>query len=74
VNYRLGSNAKVSIDVLRGRRVVARYRAKTRRAGRIYRVSIAPSGGLVNRGRYSVRLKAVAGKRRAGGTLSADRL
>jgi hypothetical protein len=74
VNYRLGSNAKVSIDVLRGRRVVARYRAKTRRAGRIYRVSIAPSGGLVNRGRYSVRLKTVAGKRRAGGTLSADRL
>jgi hypothetical protein len=64
----------VSIDVLRGSRVVTHYSAKGRRAGRIYRVSIAPSGGLASRGRYNVRLRAVAGRRRAGGTLSADRL
>jgi len=60
--------------VLRGRTAVAHYRAKKRRAGRIYRVSFVPRGGLAPRGRYRVRLRVTAGHHHGGGTLSADRL
>jgi hypothetical protein len=74
VNYRLGSRGSIDLAVLRGRHVVAHYRAKKRRAGHIYRVSVAPVRELAQRGRYRVRLRVVSGKRRAGATLTADRL
>jgi beta-glucosidase len=74
LNYRLGSAGNVNVTVLHGRKVVARYRATKRRAGRIYRVSLRPRGALAARGVYTVRLKAVAGRHRAGTTLRAARL
>jgi hypothetical protein len=72
--YLLGSRARIDLTVLRGRRVVAHYRAKRRRAGTIYRVSLVPRGGLAKRSTYQVTLRAVSGRRRAAGSLSADRL
>jgi beta-glucosidase len=54
LDYRLGSRANVDVTVLHGRRVAAHYRARGRRAGRIYRVSVR---GLSARGRYTVRLR-----------------
>ena len=74
LNYRLGSGGNIDLAVLRGRRVVAHYRAKKRRAGRIYRVSVTAVRGLAPRGPYRVRLRAKSGKRHAAATLTADRL
>ena len=54
VSYRLGSARTARVTVLRGRRVVRRFKARSRRAGRTYRVSIAPRG--LPRATYRVRL------------------
>jgi hypothetical protein len=74
ISYRLGSGGSIDLAVLRGRHVLAHHRAKNRRAGRIYRVSVAPIRGLSPRGQYSVRLRVLSGKHRAGATLTAFRL
>jgi hypothetical protein len=54
VSYRLGSARTVRVDVLRGTRVVKRFKARSRRAGRTYRVKVAPR--RLTRATYRVRL------------------
>jgi beta-glucosidase len=56
IAYRLGSRARVRVVVLRGRRVVRRFRVRVRRGGRTYRFRV-PSRGLPP-GEYRVRLAA----------------
>ena len=52
--YRLGRARTARVTVLRGKRVVRRSKARARRAGRTYRVKIAPR--RLRRGTYRVRL------------------
>ena len=54
VSYRLGSARTARVTVLRGKRVVRRSRARSRRAGRTYRLRIAPR--RLKRATYRVRL------------------
>ncbi|HEX2084594.1 MAG TPA: M28 family peptidase [Solirubrobacteraceae bacterium] len=72
ISYRLSRQARVTIRVLRGRRVVRRLAAGTRAAGRYHRVRL-PARGL-GRGEYKIRLTAVAGNTRVVSTLGARRL
>ena len=53
-SYRLGARRTVRVSVLRGKRVVRRSRARSRRAGATFRQRIAPRG--LRRGTYTVRL------------------
>ena len=69
--YRLSRRARVSVTLLRGKRVVRRLRTRTRKAGaRRFRISGA---GLARRG-YTVRIVARAGKSRSVVRLAARRL
>ena len=69
--YRLSRRARVSVTLLRGKRVVRRLRTRTRKAGaRRFRISGA---GLARRG-YTVRIVAQAGKSRSVVRLAARRL
>ena len=68
--YRLSVPARVSVKVLRGSRVVKRFRAKNRAAARTYRLKV-PAGV---RGNYRVRLTAVSGSQRVTATLTARHL
>jgi hypothetical protein len=70
--YRLTSRARVTVTVLRGRRVVKRLATVTRAGGRTWRVSV-PARGL-RRGEYTVRLHAVSGEDQISATLAARRL
>jgi choice-of-anchor B domain-containing protein len=54
--YRLGANATVKVEVLRGRKVVKRFKTAARRAGRTYTVRL-PARGL-RRGDHRVRVTA----------------
>ena len=71
VAYRVNRRARVSLALLRGRRVVRRYRTRVRRDGRLYRVRV--NGRGLRRGAYRFRLTVRAGKRRARSTLFAVR-
>jgi hypothetical protein len=68
--YRLARRARVAIAVYRGKRVVKRFRARTRRAGHVYRVRIRAK----RRGDYRVRLTARAGRTRVKSTIVSRRL
>jgi hypothetical protein len=72
ISFRLTRSANVSVVVLRGRRVVARFRAGSRRAGRTYRLRFDSE----RRGRsdYRVRLTATRGSQRVVSTLTSRRL
>jgi beta-glucosidase len=72
IAYRLGARARVSVAVLRGRRVVKRYRTRARRAGRVYRLRLRSAG--LGRGDHRVRVTATAGGRRVRYTLTSRRL
>ena len=54
VSYRLGVRRTARVTVLRGKRVVRRSRAHSRRAGRTFRMKIRPRG--LRSGSYRVRL------------------
>jgi hypothetical protein len=71
-SYVLGRNARVSVRLLRGRRVVLRNRAGRRVAGPIHRVLLRSRG--LRRGEYRIRLTAVAGNTRVTSTLGARKL
>jgi hypothetical protein len=53
-SFRLGARRTARVTVLRGKRIVRRYRARSRRAGTTFRQRIAPRG--LRRGTYTVRL------------------
>ena len=72
IAYRLSREARVSITVFRGRKVVRRYKATTRAANRFHRLTLRPKG--MRRGEYRIRLTAVAGNTRVVSTLGARRL
>jgi acyl-homoserine-lactone acylase len=71
ISYRLRRAGRVSVTVRRGRRVVKRFRARTRSDGRARSLKL---GGGVPRGTYRVRIVARSGGRRATARLSAVRL
>jgi hypothetical protein len=72
VTFRVRSDARVVVEVLRGRRVVRRYTPAARRAGVRHRLPVAASG--LRRGEHRVRLTVAAGRERAVATLTARRL
>ena len=72
IAYRTGRRARVSVVVRRGRKVIRRYRARSRRAGRVHRLRL-PSRRL-RPGTYRVTVRAKAGRTRARATLSSSRL
>jgi hypothetical protein len=72
IAYRLSRAARVGLVVLRGKRVVRRFRTRAQAAGRTYRLTLRARG--LRRGRYAVRLTAVSGSRRVVATLHARRL
>ncbi len=73
IAFRLESDALARVDVLRGSRVVKRYRGQSRRAGITHRLRLASEA--LGRGDYAVRLTVVtADGRRAVARLTARRL
>ena len=56
VSYRLAAKSQVSIAVLRGKKVVRRYKTRTRSAGRTYKTKI--SGRRLPRGELRIVLTA----------------
>jgi hypothetical protein len=73
LSYRLGSARTARVTVLRGKRVVRRFKAHSRRAGRTYRQRIAPR--RLKRGTYRVRLTLTRrGTKTRRFTLAAQRL
>ncbi|HEX8103143.1 MAG TPA: hypothetical protein VF533_11045 [Solirubrobacteraceae bacterium] len=71
-SYRLAARGRVTVTVLRGSRVVKRYRTVERRAGRTFRFRL-PARGL-RRGDYTVRLLAQSGEDQVAATVTARRL
>jgi beta-glucosidase len=71
IGYRLSRDARVTITVLRGRKVVGRFAAKSRNAGRH---TVKLSSRKLKRGTYSVRVDAVAPDATMRSTLAAARL
>jgi len=72
ISYRLGEEAQVSVEVLRGSRVVRRYPTRTRPAARTVRLRLAQSAGRA--GDYRVRITVRSGGRTQTSTLTARRL
>ena len=72
ISFRLGRRARVGVAVLRGGRVVRRFRAATRGSGVTHRLRL-PSE-RVGRGPVTIRLTASAGGRRVTARLVARRL
>jgi hypothetical protein len=72
IAFRLGQRARVQVTVLRGRRVVRRFAARTYRADQGVRLRIGAAE--LRRGDHRVRLRAVAGSTRVTAVLVARRL
>jgi len=72
IAFNLTQRARVTVEVLRGRRVVKRFGPTAYRSGVTHRLRL-PSKGL-RRGDYKVRLTAVDGGRRTVATLTTRRL
>jgi hypothetical protein len=56
VSFRLARKGRAVVDVLRGRKVVRRVSARTRKGSRTYRLRVSPRG--LARGSYRIRLRA----------------
>ncbi|HEV2812904.1 MAG TPA: hypothetical protein VGW10_06585, partial [Solirubrobacteraceae bacterium] len=72
VAYRLGAEARVSVVVRRGKKVIRRVRARTRSAAVIHRLSLRPRG--LRRGTYRVTVTVVAAGRTTRSTLYSRKL
>jgi hypothetical protein len=72
VAFRVGREARVFAEVLRGGRVVRRFPPLTRRAGVTHRLRVASEG--LGRGDVRIRLTVTAGADRAVATLVSRRL
>ena len=72
ISFRLNEAARVRVDVLRGSRVVRRFRAANRTADRIFRLRFGARGRP--RGDYRFRLVAVRGAKRVRSVLTSRRL
>lgn len=72
IAYRLNQDARVAVQVTRGRRTVRRFAARSRRAGATHRLRLRATG--LRRGAYTVRLTARAGSVTVRRRLSATRL
>ena len=72
IAFQVGARARVTVTVLRGRRVVERFKTISRSAGRTHRLRLAPA--RLRRGDYRVRVQAVRGSRRVTAVLVARRL
>jgi hypothetical protein len=72
ISFRLATNARVAVAVLRGNRVVKRYAAATRRRNRTYRLRLAAE--RLRRAEYHVRLTVSVGGRTVVERLTARRL
>jgi hypothetical protein len=70
--YRIAARGKVTITVLRGRRVVKRFPTVERAAGRNFRFSLSARGLPV--GAYTVRLLAQSGEDQVSTVLISRRL
>jgi photosystem II stability/assembly factor-like uncharacterized protein len=72
IAYRLLNTAKVTVTVKRGKKVVKRFRTRTRRGDRTHRLRFAKKGAA--RGDYKVTLRAKRGKRTLTRTLTSRKL
>jgi hypothetical protein len=72
VSYRLRDGARVRLTVLRGKRVIKRYAARTRAAGRTFRVRFAAAGR--RRGDYRFKVTVGSGRGATTATLVSRRL
>ena len=72
IAFRLTRSARVGVEVLRGRRVVRRFRTRTRDAGITHRLRLASEG--LRRGQYRVRITVRSDGRRLVRTLIARRI
>ncbi|MDQ4124012.1 MAG: hypothetical protein M3134_00230, partial [Actinomycetota bacterium] len=72
IAYRLGGEARVSVVLRRGKKVVRRFRARTRAASVIHRLSIRPRG--LRRGVYRVMVTVAAEGRTSRSTLYSRKL
>ena len=70
--YRLSSNARVTVTILKGSKVVKRYAAANRVARRTYRITLPARRRA--RGDYRVRLQATSGGKTLTSTLTSRRL
>jgi M6 family metalloprotease-like protein len=70
--YKLTSDARVTVTISQGGKVVKRYKAAKRAGGRTYRVKLA--AGKRPRGDYKVRLKATSGAEKVNTVLTARKL
>ena len=73
VTFRLARRARVSVAVLRGTRVVRRFRASDRSAGLTHRLRLEAER-LPRRGTYTIRIAITAGTERAAAKLTARRI
>ena len=72
ISFRVSQRATVTVDVLRGKRLVQRTGPSARPANRTERIRLASEAR--RRGDYRVRLRAVAGRRSVTTTLVTRRL
>jgi hypothetical protein len=72
ITFRVGTEARVFVEVLRGRRVVRRFRPTSRRPGVTHRLRLASEG--LRRSDHRIRLTVTAGGRRVVASLVSRRL
>jgi hypothetical protein len=72
IAFRVATRARAQVSVLRGKKVVKRFKARTYRKGRTHRLKL--SSAKLRRGDYKVRITAGRGKGRVRSTLTSRRL
>ncbi|HEX8101610.1 MAG TPA: hypothetical protein VF533_03285 [Solirubrobacteraceae bacterium] len=70
--YQLSDDAKVTVTISKGSKVVRRYKAKSRKAGKTYRFALPAKRRA--KGDYRVRVRAVSAADRVTATLTSRRL
>jgi hypothetical protein len=65
VAYIIGRRAKVSVSVLRGKRVVKRFKTRTQKAHKTHRLRMKASSLPARRGDYRVKIRVKAPGRKA---------
>ena len=73
IAYRVATRARAQVTVLRGKRAVKRFKARTRQAGRTHRLKVG-ARKLARRGDYRVRIRVGRGAGRVTSTLVSRRL